>query len=64
MPRGEIIEQKTDAYIDGVWYTIARNTMTYNQQGKRITSENLAGQVTTTAWDCCRKVLEKKYRLT
>ena len=25
--------------------------MTYNEQGKRITSENLAGQVTTTAWD-------------
>ena len=26
--------------------------MTYNEQGKRITSENLAGQVMTTAWDC------------
>ena len=25
--------------------------MTYNSQVKRITSENLAGQVTTTAWD-------------
>ena len=25
--------------------------MTYNPQGKRITSENLAGQVTTTAWN-------------
>ena len=25
--------------------------MTYNEHGKRITSENLAGQVTTTAWD-------------
>ena len=37
--------------IDGIWYTIARNRMTYNLQGKRITSENLAGQVTTTAWD-------------
>ena len=49
--RGEILEQKTDAFIDGVWYTIARETMTYNLQGKRITSENLAGQVTTTAWD-------------
>ena len=32
--------------------------MTYNPQGKRITSENLAGQVTTTAWDCCHKVSE------
>ena len=30
----------------------------YNPQGKRITSENLAGQVTTTAWDCCHKVSE------
>ncbi len=62
--RGEILEQKTDARISGVWYTIARNQMTYNSTGKRITSENLAGQITTTAWDCCRKVLEKKYRLT
>ena len=32
--------------------------MTYNSEGKRITSENLAGQVTTTAWDCCHKVSE------
>jgi len=47
----EISETRTGAYIDGIWYTIARNRMTYNEQGKRITSENLAGQVTTTAWD-------------
>ena len=32
--------------------------MTYNVTGKRIRSENLAGQVTTTAWDCCHKVSE------
>ena len=32
--------------------------MTYNAEGKRIRSENLAGQVTTTAWDCCHKVSE------
>ena len=25
--------------------------MTYNEQGKRTSLENLAGQVTTTAWD-------------
>ena len=51
--RGEILEQKTEAFIDGIWYTIARNRMTYNFEGKRIATENLAGQVTTTAWDCC-----------
>ncbi len=56
--RGEEIETRTEAYIDGIWYTIARNRMTYNFEGKRITSENLAGQVTTTAWDCCHKVSE------
>ena len=56
--RGEILEQKTEAYIGEVWYTIARKQMTYNTTGKRITSENLAGQVTTTAWDCCHKVSE------
>ncbi len=32
--------------------------MTYNEQGKRTSHENLAGQVTTTAWDCCHKVSE------
>ena len=56
--RGEEIEARTEAFIDGIWYTIARNRMTYNFDGKRITSENLAGQVTTTAWDCCHKVSE------
>ena len=50
-PSGEILEEKTEAFIDGIWYTIARNRMTYNEQGKRTTLENLAGQVTTTAWD-------------
>ena len=58
VPCGEILEEKTEAFIDGIWYTIARNRMTYNEQGKRITSENLAGQTTTTAWDCCHKVSE------
>ncbi len=58
--RGETLEQKTEAFIDGIWYTIARNQMTYNSEGKRITSENLAGQVTTTAWDCCHKVSESE----
>ena len=56
--RGETTETRTEAFIDGIWYTIARNRMTYNFEGKRITSENLAGQVTTTAWDCCHKVSE------
>lgn len=32
--------------------------MTYNSEGKRTSLENLAGQVTTTAWDCCHKVSE------
>ena len=32
--------------------------MTYNEQGKRTSLENLAGQVTTTAWDSCHKVSE------
>ena len=58
--RGEVIEEKTEAFIDGIWYTIASNQMTYNSEGKRITSENLAGQVTTTAWDCCHKVSESE----
>ncbi len=56
--RGEISETRTEAYIDGIWYTIARNRMTYNAEGKRTSLENLAGQITTTAWDCCHKVSE------
>ena len=27
--------------------------MTYNAEGKRTSLENLAGQIATTAWDCC-----------
>ena len=56
--RGETTETRTEAFIDGIWYTIARNRMTYNFEGKRTSLENLAGQVTTTAWDCCHKVSE------
>ena len=56
--RGEEIETRTEAYIDGIWYTIARNRMTYNFEGKRTSLENLAGQITTTAWNCCHKVSE------
>ncbi len=32
--------------------------MTYNLEGKRTSLENLAGQVATTAWDCCHKISE------
>ena len=56
--RSQILEEKTEAFIDGIWYTISKNRMTYNAEGKRTSLENLAGQVTTTAWDCCRKVSE------
>ena len=56
--RGEVAETRTEAFIDGIWYTIARNRMTYNAEGKRTSLENLAGQVTTTEWDCCHKISE------
>ena len=54
----EISETRTEAFIDGIWYTISRNRMTYNSEGKRTSLENLAGQITTTTWDCCHKVSE------
>ena len=56
--RGEVVETRAEAYIEGIWYNIARNRMTYNSEGKQIRVENLAGQVTTTAWDCCHKISE------
>ena len=56
--RGEVIETRTEAFIDNAWYTIARERHTYNAEGKRIKSENLAGQITITAWDCCHKISE------
>ena len=56
--RGEISETRTEAYIDGVWYPISRDRMTYNATGKRIRTENLAGQATVTDWDCCHKISE------
>ena len=60
--RGEEIEARTEAYIDGMWYTISRNRMTYNAEGKRTSLENIAGQVTTTAWDCCHIIMQLKLR--
>ncbi len=56
--RGEEIEARTEAFIDGVWHVIARNRMIYNSEGKRTSLEDLAGQITTTTWDCCHKVSE------
>ena len=56
--RGEVIETRTEAFIDNAWHTIARERLTYNAEGKRIKRENLAGQITTTAWDCCHKISE------
>ena len=56
--RGEVIETRTESFIDGVWHIIARERLTYNAEGKRIKSESLAGQITTTAWDCCHKISE------
>ena len=56
--RGEVAETRTEAYIDGVWHIIARERRTYNAEGKVVRRENLAGQVTTTEWDCCHKISE------
>ena len=56
--RGEVIETRTEAFIDNAWHAVARERHTYNAEGKRIKSENLAGQITTTAWDCCHKISE------
>ena len=56
--RGEVIETRTEVFIEDVWHTIARERHTYNAEGKRIKSENLAGQITITAWDCCHKISE------
>ena len=53
--RGEVTETRTEVFIENVWHTIARERKTYNAEGKRVKSENLAGQITTTAWDCCHK---------
>ena len=56
--RGKVVEARTEALVDGMWHTIARDRRTYNLEGKVVRSENLAGQVTTTEWDCCHKVSE------
>ena len=56
--RGEGAEERTEAFIGGTWHAIARNRMAYNLEGKRVRTEDLAGRVTTTEWDCCHKVAE------
>ena len=56
--RGEVLEERTEAFVDDAWHVIARERNTYNAEGKIVQRENLAGQVTTTAWDCCHKISE------
>ena len=56
--RGEVAETRTEAYIDGAWHVIAQERRTYNLEGRVVRRENLAGQVTTTEWDCCHKITE------
>ena len=58
--RGEMLEYRTEAYIGGNWYTISKTMRQHNLQGKVIRSTDLAGRVTTTAWDCCHKIYESK----
>ena len=58
--RGETLEYRTEAYIGGNWYTISKTMQQHNLQGKVIRSTDLAGRVTTTAWDCCHKISESK----
>ena len=56
--RGEVLETRTEAFVDDDWHVIARERRTYSAEGRPIRLENLAGQVTTMAWDCCHKVSE------
>ena len=58
--RGETLEYRTEAYIGGNWYTISKTMQQHNLLGKVIRSTDLAGRVTTTAWDCCHKISETK----
>ncbi len=58
--RREIQVQKTDAFICGMWYTVSREIMTYDSTGRRIRTENLAGETTAEAWDCCHRVLKTR----
>ena len=37
-------KQKTEAFIDGIWYTISRNRMTYNAEGKRTSLDDDGNQ--------------------
>ena len=43
-----------------MWYTVSRETMTYDSTGRCIRTENLAGETTAEAWDCCHRVLETR----
>ena len=59
--RGETVEKRTEALVAGEWHIIARDRLSYNPEGKLVRKENLAGQVTETVWDCCRKTSETQH---
>ena len=56
--RGETVETRTEAYAGGEWRVVARELRTHDAQGRVVRPENLAGQATTTEWDCCHKISE------
>ena len=58
--RGEEVETRTDAFVGGAWQTVSRTLRTFDAEGRCVRSEDLAGQVTTAEWDCCRKVSETR----
>ena len=51
-------ETRTEAYVGGEWRVVARELRTHDAQGRVVRRENLAGQATTTEWDCCHNISE------
>lgn len=58
--RNETVERRTEAFVGGAWRVVARTSYVHDAEGRVVRETDLAGRVTETGWDCCRKISESR----
>ena len=56
----ETVERRTEAFVGGAWRVVARTSYVHDAEGRVVRETDLAGRVTETGWDCCRKNSESR----
>ena len=58
--RNETVERRIEAFVGGAWRVVARTSYVHDAEGRVVRETDLAGRVTETGWDCCRKISESR----